>query len=109
MRLINFSVSVIQKNRSLRKDPDCRVVIDQLNRSATSIGANIVEAQAASSKNDFIKFFQMALKSANESIYWLIILQKISGKSETVSSLIDENKQIAQIIASSLLTLKGKK
>ena len=37
------------------------VITDQLLRSGTSIGANIIEAQAASSKKDFIKFFQIAL------------------------------------------------
>ncbi|HRZ29331.1 MAG TPA: four helix bundle protein [Candidatus Paceibacterota bacterium] len=38
-------------------------------RSATSIGANIIEARASSSKKDFIKFYEIALKSANETIY----------------------------------------
>lgn len=43
------------------------VITDQLLRAATSIGANIVEAQAASSKKDFINFLNYALKSANET------------------------------------------
>ena len=42
---------------------------DQLLRSATSIGANVVEAKSASSKRDFIKFYEIALKSANETKY----------------------------------------
>jgi len=42
---------------------------DQLLRSATSIGANVMEAKSASSKRDFIKFYEIALKSANEIKY----------------------------------------
>jgi four helix bundle protein len=46
-------------------------LFDQLLRSVTSIGANLVEGMAGSSKNDFLKFNIIALKSANESKYWL--------------------------------------
>ena len=42
---------------------------DQLLRSATSIRANVMEAKSASSKRDFIKFYEIALKSANEIKY----------------------------------------
>jgi len=45
------------------------VISRQLLKSATSIGANIVEARGASSKKDFTNFFHHALKSANETIY----------------------------------------
>jgi len=43
------------------------VITDQLLRASTSIGANIIDAQAASSKKDFINFLNHALKSANET------------------------------------------
>ena len=46
-------------------------LFDQLVRSVTSIGANLVEGIAGSSKNDFLKFNIIALKSANEIKYWL--------------------------------------
>ncbi|GHE41338.1 four helix bundle protein [Sphingobacterium griseoflavum] len=48
---------------------------DQLIRSASSIGANLVEGYAGSSKNDFIKFYTIALKSANETKYWICLLR----------------------------------
>lgn len=50
-------------------------ITDQLLRSTTSIGANIIEAKSASSKKDFINFYQIALKSANETKYWLCLLR----------------------------------
>ena len=80
---------------------------DQLLRSATSIGANIIEAQAASSRRDFRNFYNHALKSANETKFWLGLLRD-SGKidKEAINPLLDETKQLANILASSILTLK---
>mgnify|MGYP003866386553 CR=1 FL=1 len=59
------------------------VISDQLLRAATSIGANIVEAKASSSKRDFIKFYEIALKSANETKYWLGLLRDAAPVSYT--------------------------
>lgn len=86
-------------------------VVDQVVRSASSVGANVVEAKASSSKRDYIKFFEIALKSANETIYWLMVIeettdQKIKAKS---IKLKQEVIEISKILGSSVLTLKGKK
>lgn len=86
------------------------VMANQLIRSGTSIGANYIEAQAASSKKDFTNFFHYALKSANESKFWLALLrdtQKVDK--EEVKALLDELVEICNILGSSILTLKGKK
>ena len=75
-----------------------------------SIGANYVEAQASSSKKDFINFFHYSLKSANESKFWLAILRDSGkGNQKEVEVLLKELIEIANILGSSLLTLKGKK
>jgi four helix bundle protein len=50
-------------------------MFDQLLRSATSIGANIVEAKSGSSTKDFRNFYTIALKSANETKYWLCLMR----------------------------------
>jgi four helix bundle protein len=50
-------------------------IFDQLIRSATSIGANVVEDDSGSSKKDFANFFKIALKSANETKYWLCLIR----------------------------------
>jgi four helix bundle protein len=66
-RCYDYSIKTIRLINTL---PDKRTfwsVSDQLLRSATSIGANIVEAKSASSKRDYIKYFEIALKSANET------------------------------------------
>jgi four helix bundle protein len=79
-------------------------------RSATSIGANIIEAQASSSKREFTNFINHSLKSANESKFWLALLRD-SGKAnrQSVDQLLTETRELANILASSILTLKGKR
>ncbi|MEK9148566.1 MAG: four helix bundle protein, partial [Candidatus Desantisbacteria bacterium] len=66
-RLIRFSLEAIKLCQEVRKDRNLWTLADQLIRSATSIGANVTEAKASSSKLDYLKFFQIALKSANET------------------------------------------
>lgn len=93
-----------------QNDLSCRVIANQLIRSSTSIGANIIEAHASSSKKEFTNFFHHSLKSANESKFCLCLLRD-SGKvrKELVNSLLTEAEELANILASSILTLKGKR
>lgn len=104
LKLINF-VDSLPKN-----DRVCWVVGDQLLRSGTSIGANYVEAQIASSKKDFINFFHHSLKSANESKFWLALLRDSGrGNKARIKELLEGLSEISNILGSSLLTLKGKR
>ena len=87
-----------------------QIIAKQLIRCATSIGANIIEAQAGSSKRDFTNFFAHALKSANETLFWLHLLKdtrNISGSD--FEKILNESQEIANILGASILTLKGKK
>lgn len=111
-RLIKLSLRLIQYCESLKYYRFLWKVFDQIIDSTTSIGANSVEAQASSSRREFIKFFEIALKSANETIYWLLlIIQAIKedDKKKEGEELLREVKEIANILGSSVLTLKGKK
>lgn len=83
---------------------------DQLFRSASSIGANVIEAKSASSKKDFINFYQIALKSANETKYWLALVRDLDcADTELAKKLLKEVTEIANILGASILTLKGKR
>lgn len=108
-RLINFSVKVLHFGNSINKDPVLRPVSDQLVRSATSVGANVCEAQGAGSKRDFAHFFQIALKSAKETQYWLLVVQQYGKDTAKTTPLLEEAKEITKIINSALLTMNGKK
>jgi len=70
-RVYRFALDIIGFIEQLPKGQVSNVISDQLLRSATSIGANVVEAQAAASRKDYTNFFAHALKSANETKFWL--------------------------------------
>lgn len=109
-RAYQYSIKMIEFLDTLPKDVSTEVIAKQLLRSATSIGANIVEAKAASSKRDFTNFFSYSLKSANESLYWLGLLRDAKKMNNPqIDDLLKETKELANILGSSILTLKGKK
>lgn len=109
-RLYTWVLRLIKFIDRLPKDSVCNVMGKQLLRSGTSILANYIEAQSASSKKDFINFFTHALKSANESKVWLALLRETGkGNQDEIKWLLSELLEIANILASSILTLKGKK
>ncbi len=109
-RLIVFSLKVIKFCKEIRKDRNLWSIADQLIRSATSIGANIIEAKASSSKLDYLKFFQIALKSANETKYWLILVKESDFNLKIqADQLFKEVEEIANVIGAGVLTMKGRK
>src|SRR3989338_8150689 len=74
-RAYQFSLDIIRFINDLPNKRAFWAIGDQLIRSATSIGANMIEAQSSSSRREFIKFYEISLKSANEAIYWLSLLR----------------------------------
>lgn len=108
-RLYAWVLRLIKFIDKLPKDSVCNVLGKQLLRSGTSILANCIEANSASSKKDFINFFTHSLKSANESKVWLVLLRDTNkGDKEEIKWLLKELIEIANILASSIITLKGK-
>ena len=83
-------------------------VFDQLLRSATSIGANIVEAKAGSSVKDFKNFYAIALKSSNETKYWLCLIRDtiLKDEKEAINKLINEADELSKIIASIIINVQ---
>lgn len=109
-RIYNWVLRLIKFIDKLPKDSVCQIMGKQLLRSGTSILANYIEANSASSKKDFINFFTHSLKSANESKVWLCLLRDTDkGEKKELKWLLNELVEIANIIASGILTLKGKK
>lgn len=108
-RAFYLSLEIIKFISHLQPKMEIRIICDQLIRSITSIGANIVEAKSSSSKREFLNYFQIALKSCNESKYWLALLRELSTEKETLQNFVNEADQIGKILGSSILTMKGKK
>lgn len=110
VRAYNFSLEIIKFLNILPNKRTFWVIGDQLLRAGTSIGANIVEAQASSSRKDFIKFYQIALKSANETKYWLSLIRDSHKEfAPQCNKLLEEASEICNMLGASVLTLKGKR
>lgn len=108
-RLYKWVLNLIEYLDKLPKDNTSSTMSKQLLRSGTSVLANYIEAGSASSKKDFVNFYTHSLKSANESKVWLSLLKDTGRGGNDIKPLIDELVEISNIIASSILTLKGKR
>ncbi len=109
-RAFYLSLNIIRFIGNLPQSSVNRIICNQLIRCVTSIGANIVEAKASASKREFINYFQIALKSANEAKYWLALLREIlPNEKAEINKFLEETEEISKIIGSSVLTMKGKK
>ena len=75
-KCMNFSIRIIRLCKFLNEEKHEYRIADQMFRSGTSIGANVAEAQCAISKSDFIAKLYISLKEANETLYWLRLLQR---------------------------------
>ena len=95
--------------RDMRSHHKESVLINQLLRSATSIGANLHEAQYAQSTNDFISKFEIAQKECYETEYWLELLFETGCMSEKEYKIFQNDcGAIRRMLISSLKTIKSK-
>ncbi|WP_083464616.1 four helix bundle protein [Marinifilum fragile] len=85
-RLFSFSVGVITGVRNLPKGKEFQVVSYQILKSATSVGANYEEAQAAVSNADFSNKIAISLKEITEINYWIRLILAISSKKDVWKS-----------------------
>lgn len=86
------------------------VLVNQITRSATSIGANIHEANYASSKADFINKFHIALKECIETEYWIEMLVGSNCITEEISKdLLQQCGVIRRMLVKSINTAKSSK
>jgi four helix bundle protein len=110
LRAFNLARNVIKLVNKFPSNRAAWVIADQLIRAATSIGANIIEAQAACSKKDFMNFLNHSLKSGNETKFWLALSRDLDQKliPET-EKLLKETDELTKILGASISTLKGKK
>jgi len=78
-------------------------------RSGTSIGALVREAEHAQSKADFLNKMNIALKEANETVYWLILLRETEYLTDSeYASLHADGEELLKILASIVKTTKNR-
>ena len=90
---LDFSIELIRFCELLDNEKKF-VISKQLLRSGTSIGANVFEAQHAESRADFIHKMKLAIKEANETLYWLLVCER----SESYPSNEDVKNRVEELI-----------
>lgn len=105
-----FALDVIAFGKTLERSDVSRIIMNQLIRSATSIGANLIEARASSTRLEYKKYFEISLKSGNETVYWLSLIRdaNLTNNKLHISKLINEAETICRMIGKSIITLKSK-
>jgi len=105
----SFAKNIVFSVRCLRDNRIESVLINQLLRCGTSIGANIHEAQFAQGPRDFISKLEIALKECNETDYWLNLLKDTDSISkDDYSSLLSQCTELRRMRVSSINTMKEK-
>ena len=104
-----FAKDIVFLCRKLKQNGIESVLINQLLRCGTSVGANVHEAQYAQGTKDFISKFEIALKECNESEYWLELFHETNSINEVeFKSFQKECIELRRMLVSTVTTLKSK-
>jgi len=108
-RCYQFALDVIKLTEFLPNKRVSWIITDQLIRSATSIGANLVEAKASTTRLEYKKFYEIGLKSAHETGYWLSLLFDAKLVSEDkILPLKNELYELICMLSTGVIKLKNK-
>jgi four helix bundle protein len=106
-RSFEFFCRVLTLAETIPRSPMTNTIIEQLVGAAGSIGSNREEALGSSSRKEFIRFNEIALRSANETVRWLrVCAAKRLGSPEQCVALLDEGRQMARILGKIVVTSK---
>jgi four helix bundle protein len=106
-RAFRFHRDVLTLSEKIPTAPRTKRLIEQLTGAAGSIGANREEALGASSKLEFIRCNELALRGANESVKWLraCAAKNLAPRAQCLA-LLDEGRQLAKILGKIVITSK---
>ena len=103
-----FALRIIRLSKYLQEEHKEYILSKQILRSGTSIGALVREAQYAQSKADFLHKLTIALKEANETEYWLLLLFESEYIDEKMfNSISPDIKELLKLLVSSTKTVKS--
>ena len=104
-----FAIRIVKLSEFLMHKKQ-HVLANQILRSGTSIGANIAESEYSSSKADFINKLYIAQKEANETKYWLTLLNEVNYlENKMFESLNMDVEELLKLLSSSIKTAKNNK
>lgn len=106
-RTFVFCVNVLKITAKLSKNQINIVIINQIIRCVTSIGANIEEARGAHTRSDFAYNMNIAKKEARETLYWLRLIQEMNpAYMDKLDPFLRENEEILKILTAIVKTAK---
>jgi len=102
-----FFVAVLGFVDTIPVGPNTKKLIEQLAAAAGSIGGNREEALGGSSRKEFIRFNEVSLRGANESVRWLraCAARKLGAQQQCIA-LLDDGRQLARILGKIVVTSK---
>ena len=107
-RTKRFAVQIVKLSASLPKTDQARVIGNQLLRSGTSTAANYRATCRARSKAEFVAKLGVVVEEADETVYWLELLQETGILAITdMNGLYDEAKELLAIFAASQQTVRS--
>lgn len=99
-RIYDFVIRVLRLIKELPKTSENTIIIYQITKSATSMGANDREADGVTTKKDFIHKYSIVRKEAKETDYWLnIIADTNPGFKSRMKEIIQEAQEIIKIVS----------
>ena len=102
-----FALRIVRLYKYLITEQKEYVLSKQVLRSGTAIGALVKEAEHAQSKADFLNKMNIALKEANETEYWLMLLKDSEYIDEkSFNSMQEESVELLKLLASIVKTTK---
>ena len=108
-RTLEYAIRSVRLFQALQAEPDRAgwTIGRQFLRAATSIGANVAEAQSAESRADFVHKLSIAQKEARESLYWLQVLERADILAPArLADLRNETDEIIAILAAIILSTR---
>ncbi len=106
-RTFAFGCTIARLALAITPRTGIRCIVEQLLKAGTSVGANLEEAKAASSEREFLRYVQISLREARESVYWLRICVELNlADRPRLQSAIGEGDQIARILAAIVISKK---
>ena len=107
-RTYRFALRVVRLVSAMPRNKVADVLGRQVLRAATSVGANVEEAIAASSKRDFANKMQIALKEARETHYWLRLIRDAEiFADERMAPIIQEALETKKILSATVKTTRA--
>ena len=111
-RLLKFGIRIVKLAKLLSRNPENSAIANQLIRSGTSVGANMQEADAASSRKDFINKVNISKKEIQETNYWLKLIKGAElinniKNPEELNQILKESDELTRILGAILFKAKG--